>query len=356
VPSAPAGTPRSAASGRVGEGGRALLEVGPDGLDLVGAAAQGAESPRLFEELTGEVVVRRAVQQPFGAPYRVGAVAGDLAGEFAGGSARVVGGAGGEADPGGLLTGQHAAGERELLCDVLADEADQGGGAGHVRDEPPADLQHRQLRIGRDDADVGAERDLQAAAERVPVDGGDDGLRHLPPDVHRLLPEVGDASRLAVRDVVQQPLRPLTVTGALPVAGHGGEPGEVEPRAEGTSLTRQDDGPDGRVRRQRVTRLGERVERGHVEGVQLVGPVEPHIGDPFVHFHGDAVGHPGLPLRRGDHLKGDDSMRYRSQSRDPSPRTPLEGALTGQAGWRRRAEPGCSQAESIPPLPRPDVR
>src|SRR5690606_17209030 len=83
---------------RVGEGGCALLEVGADGFDLVGAAAQFAERPGLFEELLGQVVLSRAVEEPFGAADGVGALARDVPGEFDGGGVRGVGGAGGQTE------------------------------------------------------------------------------------------------------------------------------------------------------------------------------------------------------------------------------------------------------------------
>ena len=86
-----------------------------------------------------------------------------------------------------------AAGPGQLLGHVDADEARQRGRGGHVGRQAPADLEHRQLGLGVDDADVGAERDLQAATEAVPVHRGDDRHRHLGPPVGRLLREVRDA-------------------------------------------------------------------------------------------------------------------------------------------------------------------
>ena len=57
--------------------------------------------------------------------------------------------------------------------------------AGHVRHEAPVDLAHRQLGGRVDEADVGAEGDLDAAAEGVAVDGRDHRDGQLLPDPGR---------------------------------------------------------------------------------------------------------------------------------------------------------------------------
>ena len=89
------------------------------------------------------------------------------------------------------VAGEHAAGVGELAGDVVADQAGQQPRAGHVGDEAPAHLEHRELGVGGDEADVGAERDLQSTAEARSGDGGDD--RDLEPAPHPagLLAEVG---------------------------------------------------------------------------------------------------------------------------------------------------------------------
>ena len=63
--------------------------------------------------------------------------------------------------------------ERQLLGDIGTNEPGQEQRAGHVGHQAPVDFADGQLGVGMDDADVGAEGDLQPAAEGVTVDGGD---------------------------------------------------------------------------------------------------------------------------------------------------------------------------------------
>ena len=87
---------------------------------------------------------------------------------------------------------EHPRREDQLLGDVGAHEVRQHERPGHVGHEAPVHLAHRELGVGMDDADVGAERDLDSAAERVPVHGGDHRHGHLLPHPADLLAEVGD--------------------------------------------------------------------------------------------------------------------------------------------------------------------
>ena len=156
-------------------------------------------------------------------------------------------------------------------------------GAGHVGDEPPLDLHDRQLGVGRDEADVGGERDLQAAAEGHAVDRGDHRHRHLGPDPGGALGEVGRAAAAS---------RPAIRRGGAGVAAHRHEAAEVEPGAEGAALARQHDGARTRGRR-RDSRpvVDQRLEHRRVEGVHLVGAVEADVGDAVGDFHADALAH-----------------------------------------------------------------
>ena len=178
--------PGSMRSGQLGEVGGALLEVGHDRLDLVGRADQAADHPALLGELLGGVGVGEAVEQRLGAPDGVGAAPGDLGGQ----RQRVLA----RASPTTCVASpsspasrprHDARRERQLLGDVGPDEPGQEQRAGHVRHQPPVDLAHRQLGVGVDDADVGAEGDLDAAAEGVAVDGGDHRDRQLLPHPRR---------------------------------------------------------------------------------------------------------------------------------------------------------------------------
>ena len=65
------------------------------------------------------------------------------------------------------------------------DQVQRGGGAGEAgqalraaaaREQAQVDLRQADLRRGRGDPVVGAERDFEAAAQRGAVDGCDDGL------------------------------------------------------------------------------------------------------------------------------------------------------------------------------------
>ena len=105
---------------------------------------------------------------------------------------RSVADAGGEPDAHGLLAADHATRECQLLGDVETDEAGQQLRSGHVGDEAPPHLEHRHLHVGRHDADVGAERDLEAATERDAVHRGDHRCGDLLPDERCLLAGIGD--------------------------------------------------------------------------------------------------------------------------------------------------------------------
>ena len=64
---------------------------------------------------------------------------------------------------------------------------------------PQRTSMHRQRRLGVDEADVGTQRELEPAAERVPGHRGDDGHGHLGPRVDGLLAEVRDLARAGGR-------------------------------------------------------------------------------------------------------------------------------------------------------------
>ena len=59
-----------------------------------------------------------------------------------------------------------------------------------------------EARVRRDIADVGAERDLETAAERDPMDRGDDRNGKRAPDISRLLEVVGDPMR-TLREIAE---------------------------------------------------------------------------------------------------------------------------------------------------------
>ena len=113
---------------------------------------------------------------------------------------RVVGDAGAEPDPDRLGAVEHPRRQHELLGDVEADQPGQRAGDAHVGDQAPVDLADRDARVGCDEPDVGAERDLGAAADAVAVDRADHRDRQGLPAVGDPLGEVGVLAVAAVED------------------------------------------------------------------------------------------------------------------------------------------------------------
>ncbi len=134
-----------------------------------------------------------------------------------------------------------------------------------------------------DDADVGAESDLQPTAEGVSVDGGDHRYRQLLPHPGDLLAEMGDAARL---DRSRIPALGATVE----LAEHR----QVETGAERLALPREHD--DAQLGRglQLFTGVGDRLEHLPVEGVALVGTVEPDVGDAVDDLDDHSITHPAI--------------------------------------------------------------
>ena len=152
---------------------------------------------------------------------------------------------------------------------------------------PQPRLQHGELGVRGDDAQVGAERDLEAAAERGTVDRRDHGHLQLLPHPCDLLAEVRDAPIRVPDGAERAPA--LLRGGARRVAGHGLEAPEVESGAEATALTGQHDDAHGPVALQRFPRLGDGLEHRAVERVQLVRAVQSHVGDAVDDGERDAV-------------------------------------------------------------------
>jgi hypothetical protein len=146
--------------------------------------------------------------------------------------------------------------------------------AGHVGHQSPPDLQDRKLGVGRDDAHVSAEGDLQSAAERVALDRGDHRHGQLAPHVHRPLP--GGPGRPVARGQRHGGAGPLA-------AGQLVERRRIQARAEVGAGARQHDRPDAAMAAQRGSGRHQRLEHRRIEGVALLRPVQPHLGH--------AVGH-----------------------------------------------------------------
>ena len=119
---------------------------------------------------------------------------------------------------------------------------------------------------GGDDPDVGAERDLGAAADAVAVDGGDHRRRQELPAVGDALGEVGVLAVAAGEHVLDR-------------AAARGEAHQVEAGAEALAGAVQDDRTDRGVGGDLVDRGVDGLEHREVERVVLVGPVEADLGD-----------------------------------------------------------------------------
>src|SRR5882757_11585822 len=172
---------------RVGEDRVSLLQPGPYRLTLVRAGGDPGHGRSLGRQPVTEGHPPGAGHQCLRGAHRLRVVPGDLPGELQRGGPGVVGGAGGQADPGGLRTGDHPTGQGQLHGHVHPEQAGQDLGAGHVRDESPAHLGDAQRGIGRDDPDVRAERQLQPAAERGAGHGRDHRRGQAGPDAGRAL-------------------------------------------------------------------------------------------------------------------------------------------------------------------------
>jgi hypothetical protein len=179
-------------------------------------------------------------------------------------------------------------GEGQLLGHVPAHEFGEQLGAGHVRHQAPADLQHRHPRVRGDDADVGAERDLQAAAQGVTGHGRDDRDRDLRPDVRGALP--GAAGWALRAGPGRAGARRQVDLDAEPLAGaHRLEGAEVQARAEVRSLPGQHDRPDARLGLEPLARRDQAGEHRPVQGVALVRPGHADLGYPVGDRHRDPL-------------------------------------------------------------------
>jgi hypothetical protein len=147
-------------------------------------------------------------------------------------------------------------------------------------------LADRPLGIARAEPDVGAERDLQAAAEGVAVHGGDHRDRQLLPHPADLLAEVGEARLGEPADVGGGPR-----AGSF-AAGHLAEHREVESGAERGTRSRQHHHPHALLCLESCAGLGDRRELLVVERVALVGTVEANVGDTVGDGDDHTVRHP----------------------------------------------------------------
>ena len=142
---------------------------------------------------------------------------------------------------------------------IETDERGEHLRAGHVGHDAPPDLERAEPRIGRDDTDVGAERELQATTECGTVDRGNHRDREVRPHPHHPLRELGD--------------RPETGDRIAAGIGHRLERREVEPGAEAAPYAGQHDCAHRRVVAHLLARGDDPLDHGRVERVDLLGRV-----------------------------------------------------------------------------------
>ena len=182
------------------------------------------------------------------------------------------------------LGGAHAviAGEQQVLRRLRSGEPRQ-----EQRDDAAAEFHFRlaEAAIVRGDREVAGEGELHRAAEAVAVDGGDGRLRAIPEaddDPEIVLERAADGRRLG-----------LAVADAHV---------EIEACREGATGAGEHDRAHRLVRLGRVERAIERLDHRHVDGVQLVGPVERQERD------------------RAPALRKDERFRHDQPSFKPEPR------------------------------------
>mmetsp|Transcript_1240 Transcript_1240/g.3948 ORF Transcript_1240/g.3948 Transcript_1240/m.3948 type:complete len:319 (-) Transcript_1240:84-1040(-) len=173
--------------------------------------------------------------------------------------------AGDEPQAQGLLRGHHAPSERQVQGHVQRHEVAEGHGPRHVRDEAPLGLHNGEGAVGRGEAEVRAQGDLQAAAEAHAGHCGDDRCGAEAPEVADVLGE-GGPGLWTLREQL------------LDGGGHGKrvthEALHVQSRAERPPFAVEDHRTAGSVLRDLLRRAADGAEHVHVEGVQLGRPVQ----------------------------------------------------------------------------------
>ena len=179
--------------GRILVVGGALLQVRHDRLELIGRADQLLLLDRFGHQAGRGIDGHRVVQDPLGRAHGVGTLVGDLLRRLQRRRARIIDQLRDEAELLGLGAVEDAAGVGELAHDVLARQMAHELRAGKIGHQAPLDLHHREARVGRGVAHVGAQHDLEAAAEGHAMDRGDHRHRQGAPQPGALLRPVGDA-------------------------------------------------------------------------------------------------------------------------------------------------------------------
>jgi hypothetical protein len=126
-----------------------------------------------------------------------------------------------------------------------------------VGDQPEANLEHRETHVLCSDPQVARERELEPRTHRMALNGRDRGLVHARQDVVRALSrsdEGAESSPACARELVEQQ--------------------DVDARAEGLALARDEHHADAGIVRRAIGRIPQFGEHLRVDGVAFVGPSE----------------------------------------------------------------------------------
>jgi hypothetical protein len=140
----------------------------------------------------------------------------------------------------------------------------------------------RQTRTRRDVAQIGAKSELEAAAEGDAVHRGDHGYGQLAPQPDDVLGIIGHAVRA---------LGKIGEWRDAAASGHGGDSLDVETGAKGGALAGEHHGAQASIIFEPRAGFGDRSEHSRIEGVHLVGAIEPDIGDAVCDREPDAIFH-----------------------------------------------------------------
>ncbi len=219
--------------------------------------------------------VGAAVEHGLQRTKRQGRPLGQLAGERIDRSVqRVVGHALGDQAPRLGALGRNAlTRHHEELAARHPDQSNRALGAAAAGDHAETNLGKRELGAACGDPEVAGQRELEAGAHRVAVDGGDDGLAAPLGPAQRVAPqlEVGRRQREELGDVAASAERLAT-----------GAPDH--------------DHPDRVITVEVHEQRGELVAHGHRHRVHLRLAVDPHRGDRALPLHSQELAHRAISV------------------------------------------------------------
>lgn len=147
--------------------------------------------PGLREQDFSRVRLSGQIEQSFAGMDSIGAAGRDRPRQRHGAGVGIDMNMGDDADGQRVVATHLATGVGQFARHVVANETAQQGDPRNIGREAPAHFHHRKLSIGRGNADVGTEHDLEARTEREAVNCGDHGNRQCPPAPCGLLKDIG---------------------------------------------------------------------------------------------------------------------------------------------------------------------